>query len=293
MREKDLPIDLAKHKVYSKNARKCVRKILRRYYDRGVSEVLWEKIQLKYCEFLEDERGMVYLKNQKTASGHIVSGCSPKDIYLMISQRISVFGSLLKDDLSYTCIVNYITAVTFSGTDPEFGSGNGGGYLFRLLPEYDVFLSRQHCGGDLDGRELLLSDVRLVEHHLELAVLLEEIEQLDHEFQAAFYTVRSHIRTADDEPADPVGLLSKKQSEDSSIAETVEGNISQVQVVHEYEYVISHIAVMEIADLGTLSVISRVKSIHSEMVIENLNGFLEYGMVFAVTVYHDERLAAS
>jgi len=55
MREKDLPIDLAKHKVYSKNARKCVRKLLRRYYDSGVSEVLWEKIQLKYCEFLEDE----------------------------------------------------------------------------------------------------------------------------------------------------------------------------------------------------------------------------------------------
>ena len=55
MRETDLPIDLAKHKVYSKNARKCVRKLLRRYYDSGVSEVLWEKIQLKYCEFLEDE----------------------------------------------------------------------------------------------------------------------------------------------------------------------------------------------------------------------------------------------
>ncbi|MBQ3282220.1 MAG: hypothetical protein IJH41_07440 [Eubacterium sp.] len=55
MREKDLPIDLAKHKVYSKNAGKCVRKLLRRYYDSGVSEVLWEKIQLKYCEFLEDE----------------------------------------------------------------------------------------------------------------------------------------------------------------------------------------------------------------------------------------------
>ena len=33
MKEKDLPIDLTKHKVYSKNAQKCVMKLLRRYYD--------------------------------------------------------------------------------------------------------------------------------------------------------------------------------------------------------------------------------------------------------------------
>ena len=30
MKEKDLPIDLTKHKVYSKNAQKCVMKLLRR-----------------------------------------------------------------------------------------------------------------------------------------------------------------------------------------------------------------------------------------------------------------------
>ena len=34
MREKDLPIDLTKHKVYSKNAKKCVQKLLRRYYSK-------------------------------------------------------------------------------------------------------------------------------------------------------------------------------------------------------------------------------------------------------------------
>ena len=33
MKEKDLPIDLTKHKVYSKNAQKCVQKLLKRYYD--------------------------------------------------------------------------------------------------------------------------------------------------------------------------------------------------------------------------------------------------------------------
>ena len=33
MREKDLLIDRTKHKVYSKNAKKCALKLLHRYYD--------------------------------------------------------------------------------------------------------------------------------------------------------------------------------------------------------------------------------------------------------------------
>ena len=33
MREKDLPFDRTKHVCYTKNAKKCVQKLLRRYYD--------------------------------------------------------------------------------------------------------------------------------------------------------------------------------------------------------------------------------------------------------------------
>jgi hypothetical protein len=55
MREKDLPIDLTKHRVYSKNAKKCVLKLLRRYYDEKKTAYLWEKIQMQYCEYLKDE----------------------------------------------------------------------------------------------------------------------------------------------------------------------------------------------------------------------------------------------
>ena len=55
MKEKDLPIDFTKHAVYTKNAKKCVRKLLDRYYDRETAEDLWEKIQMKYAEYLEDE----------------------------------------------------------------------------------------------------------------------------------------------------------------------------------------------------------------------------------------------
>ena len=55
MKEKDLPIDLNKHVIYTKNAKKCVRKLLHRYYDEKTAEELWEKVQLKYAEFLKDE----------------------------------------------------------------------------------------------------------------------------------------------------------------------------------------------------------------------------------------------
>ena len=34
MKEKDLPIDLTKHRVYTKNAKKCVQKLLNRFYDK-------------------------------------------------------------------------------------------------------------------------------------------------------------------------------------------------------------------------------------------------------------------
>ena len=62
MKEKDLPIDLTKHKVYSKNAKKCVQKLLKRYYDEKTAARLWEKVQLQYCEYLKDEPALKDLK---------------------------------------------------------------------------------------------------------------------------------------------------------------------------------------------------------------------------------------
>ena len=55
MREKDLPFDRTKHVCYTRNAKKCVQKLLRRYYDEAMAAELWEKIQLQYCEYLKDE----------------------------------------------------------------------------------------------------------------------------------------------------------------------------------------------------------------------------------------------
>ena len=55
MREKDLPFDRSKHAIYSKKAKKCVQTLLRRYHDASTAAALWEKVQLQYCAFLEDE----------------------------------------------------------------------------------------------------------------------------------------------------------------------------------------------------------------------------------------------
>ncbi len=55
MKEIDLPFDRSKHVIYTKQAKKCVQKLLHRYYDEKTAEDLWEKIQLQYCEFLKDE----------------------------------------------------------------------------------------------------------------------------------------------------------------------------------------------------------------------------------------------
>ena len=62
MKEKDLPIDRTKHKAYSKNAKKCVQKLLKRYYDKKTAARLWEKVQLQYCEYLKDEPALKGLK---------------------------------------------------------------------------------------------------------------------------------------------------------------------------------------------------------------------------------------
>jgi len=62
MREKDLSFDHIKHAVYTKNAKKCVQKLLHRYYDEKTAAELWEKIQLQYCEYLKDEPAMAGAK---------------------------------------------------------------------------------------------------------------------------------------------------------------------------------------------------------------------------------------
>ena len=62
MKEKDLPIDRTKHALYTRNAKKCVLKLLRRCYDARAAAGLWEKTQLKYVEYLKDEPALKDLK---------------------------------------------------------------------------------------------------------------------------------------------------------------------------------------------------------------------------------------
>ena len=55
MREADLDFDRTKHALYSGKAKKCVQTLLHRYHDAPTAERLWEKVQLQYCAYLEDE----------------------------------------------------------------------------------------------------------------------------------------------------------------------------------------------------------------------------------------------
>lgn len=58
MKESELPFDRSKHVCYTKGVKKCVQKLLHRYYDEETAAELWEKIQLQYCEFLKKEPAM-------------------------------------------------------------------------------------------------------------------------------------------------------------------------------------------------------------------------------------------
>ena len=62
MKENELPMDRTRHAVYTRNAKRCVQKLLSRYYDKGTAARLWEKIQLQYCEFLKDEPALAGVK---------------------------------------------------------------------------------------------------------------------------------------------------------------------------------------------------------------------------------------
>ena len=62
MKEKDLPIDRARHAVYTKKAKECVLRLLHRDYDDRTCRELWEKIQLQYCEYVREEPPMAGAK---------------------------------------------------------------------------------------------------------------------------------------------------------------------------------------------------------------------------------------
>lgn len=62
MRERDLPFDRGRHAIYTRSAKKCVQKLLRRYYAADTAAGLWEKVQLQYCEYLKDEPALAGLR---------------------------------------------------------------------------------------------------------------------------------------------------------------------------------------------------------------------------------------
>lgn len=62
MNEKDLIFDRTKHVIYTPKAKAVIQKLLRRDYSLEEAEKLWEKIQLQYAAYLEDEPALGGLK---------------------------------------------------------------------------------------------------------------------------------------------------------------------------------------------------------------------------------------
>lgn len=63
MKEKELEFDRKKHCLYPKRAKKLIRKYLYREFGKEQAEVLWENIQLKYVEYVNDCPDMGGKKN--------------------------------------------------------------------------------------------------------------------------------------------------------------------------------------------------------------------------------------
>lgn len=62
MEDKELRFDRAKHVIYTPKAKTVIRGLLRREHTPAEAEELWEKIQLQYAAFLEDEPALGGLK---------------------------------------------------------------------------------------------------------------------------------------------------------------------------------------------------------------------------------------
>lgn len=56
MKDKDLPIDFSCHVLYTKLCKKEIRKKIALHYPPDEREAVWERVQIKYAEFLSDLR---------------------------------------------------------------------------------------------------------------------------------------------------------------------------------------------------------------------------------------------
>lgn len=69
MKEKELDIDLKRHVCYSKKVKKVIQKRLKEQFDAEKAEKIWEKIQLKYVEYLKNQPYLGGRKNGHNAAG--------------------------------------------------------------------------------------------------------------------------------------------------------------------------------------------------------------------------------
>lgn len=68
MKEKELKFDRKKHCLYPRKSRKMIREYLYREFGKDRAEELWEKIQLKYVEYVNDSPDVGGKKNNHAAA---------------------------------------------------------------------------------------------------------------------------------------------------------------------------------------------------------------------------------
>ncbi len=91
MQEKELDIDLTRHVCYSKAVKKVIRKKLKEKFESDdMVEKLWEKVQLKYVEYLKDQSYLGGKKNSHNAAGGTYDCFAILAYYEVMDRKVSI-----------------------------------------------------------------------------------------------------------------------------------------------------------------------------------------------------------
>ena len=200
---------------------------------------------------------------------------------------------LFHDDVCDARVVNDVAAVTLARDDAEFCTIDACSDSLGLVEQNQILFAGDDDGRHFDLREIVRRDVRLCHHEVQLRVLLDLVRHLDKELQRLADALRSHVRAASDQHPDPARLHSRQKTDDPAIAEPVENDILQVELVHEGDHVVAHVSVVELVHPRARAVVPRVHRVYREVLSQLRDRFMENRVILPVAVHHDKRPAAA
>lgn len=141
-----------------------------------------------------------------------------------------------------------------------------------------------------DARQVLRTDVRLGQHHADKGLVPVEEPREGH----ALYHRRAGVRPADEESRWDFGVLHREQEGDyAAVAEPAYDRILDPELADEVVEVVRHVGVvvLPVERRGALTLSTGVHQVHRERLLQIVDGAVEYRMVLAVAVEHDQRRA--